>query len=217
MAGTRQSGLVLDGGVTKEGAGRGRWWGEKTKEEGESILDPETMTTFEILVSVGCSSLCIQNNAAVLRERFQVGWENSHKFLLLLSSTFHSSPLLPSSHPPLGWLCVAPWGFQWAWASLARPVSLDGIEETTMRHPDEGRSWAGTRGTKEEEEGGSWRETQVVSKRGRVGWGDAQGAETIVDCFNHSDAICSTPFFELTEDFFCLIPGGMSVWESVRR
>ncbi len=48
--------------------------------------------------------------------------------------------LFPPLFSPLGWLCVAPWGFQWAWAALARPVSLDGIEMAGMMHPGDGCS-----------------------------------------------------------------------------
>lgn len=99
----------------------------------------------------------------------QLKWEQDFKLVGKNTRTFASSFLHlssprtpPSSLSPLGWLCVAPWGFQWVWASLARPVSLDGIEKARVMHPDDGCSWTGTR-----ERGGEERE--VVSKWGRVG------------------------------------------------
>lgn len=43
---------------------------------------------------------------------------------VLLPSTLLLLCRSPASLSPLGWLCVVPWGFHWAWASLARAVRL---------------------------------------------------------------------------------------------
>lgn len=49
-------------------------------------------------------------------------------------------------------------------------------------------------------------EGEVVSGRGRGREKDGEVVGTVVGGFNHSDAICSTPFFSLTVDIF---PGEM--------
>lgn len=50
-------------------------------------------------------------------------------------------------------------------------------------------------------------EREVVDERERAREKDREVVGTIVGGFNHSDAICSTPFFALTVDIF---PGEMS-------
>lgn len=105
---------------------------------------------------------------------------------VLLPSTLLLLSRSPASLSPLGWLCVVPWGFHWAWASLARAVRL------ALKRL--GCSWARTR----ERAGKEGESGRRVRERER----DREVVGTIVGGFNHSDAICSTPFFALTVDIF---------------